>query len=44
MALATRAELIAKGSLPPDVPYATSLGDYLAQRLHRHHVDAAHRS
>ncbi len=28
----------------PDVPYATSLGDYLARRLHHNHADAAERS
>ncbi|MEW2385543.1 hypothetical protein AB0873_26120 [Micromonospora sp. NPDC047707] len=28
----------------PDVPYATSLGDYLAQRLHHDHADTAQRS
>ncbi|KAB1128482.1 hypothetical protein F6X68_31415 [Micromonospora sp. AMSO12t] len=27
----------------PDVPYATSLGDYLAQRLHHNHLDGAER-
>ncbi|MFI6163104.1 hypothetical protein ACIA59_24520 [Micromonospora haikouensis] len=27
----------------PDVPYATSLGDYLAQRLHHDHPDGAER-
>lgn len=28
----------------PNVPYATSLGDYLAQRLHHNHPDQAERS
>ncbi|SCF23963.1 TSCPD domain-containing protein, partial [Micromonospora haikouensis] len=27
----------------PDVPYATSLGDYLDQRLHRNHPDGRER-
>lgn len=27
----------------PDVPYATSLGDYLAPRLHHNHSDGAER-
>jgi len=27
----------------PDLPYATSLGDYLAQRLHHNHPDPAQR-
>ncbi|WP_189041419.1 TSCPD domain-containing protein [Micromonospora sonchi] len=27
----------------PDVPYATSLGDYLAQRLHYNHPDGPER-
>lgn len=27
----------------PDVPYATSLGDYLAQRLHHNHPDRPQR-